>query len=126
MRRAAREFEGTKDFRSFASVDGTSRASDPEEEEKSTVRTIYSSVLERQGDELVYTVEGSGFLNHMVRNIVGTLLEVGRGNISEKGIAAIFAACDRSAAGPTAPARGLHLVRLNYPDFAEIASESPE
>jgi tRNA pseudouridine38-40 synthase len=120
MRRAAREFQGTRDFRSFASTDGTSRASDLEEE-KSTVRTIYTSVLERQGEELIYTVVGSGFLNHMVRNIVGTLIEVGRENIPEQGIAAILAACDRSAAGPTAPARGLHLVRVNYPELPENA-----
>jgi tRNA pseudouridine38-40 synthase len=64
-------------------------------------------------------VEGSGFLHHMVRNIVGTLIEVGRGNIRVETIASILAACDRSAAGPTAPARGLHLVRVNYSGIAD-------
>jgi tRNA pseudouridine38-40 synthase len=118
MRHAAGEFEGTRDFRSLASSDGASRLGDPGET-KSSVRTIYSSMLERSGEELIYTVEGSGFLNHMVRNIVGTLVEVGRGNIPAAGIAAILAACDRSAAGPTAPARGLRLVRVNYPSVAE-------
>ena len=121
MRQAAREFEGVKDFRSFASADAASKSAAPEEEH-STVRTIFSSVLEREEQELVYTVEGSGFLNHMVRNIVGTLIEVGRGNIAVGGIAAILAACDRSAAGPTAPARGLHLVRVHYPDLPESGS----
>ena len=117
MRIAARAFEGTKDFRSVASLDAAARAADPDEE-RSTVRTIFSSVLERQGEELVYTVEGNGFLHHMVRNIIGTLVEVGRGNLAPDAIPEILAACDRSAAGPTAPARGLHLVRVNYPDAA--------
>jgi tRNA pseudouridine38-40 synthase len=116
MQRAARELEGEQDFRSFASADGSSRAADPEEA-KSTVRTIFSSALLRDGQELVYTVEGSGFLNHMVRNIVGTLIEVGRGNIPVAAMATILAARDRSAAGPTAPARGLHLVRVIFPDL---------
>ena len=117
MIRAAGEFVGTKDFRSFASTDGAARSGDPEEE-KPTVRTVYSSVMERSGEELVYTVEGNGFLNHMVRNIVGTLIETGRGNIPVDQIAAILAACDRSAAGPTAPARGLHLIRVNYEEVS--------
>jgi tRNA pseudouridine38-40 synthase len=120
MQRAAREFEGERDFRSFASIDGASRGLPPEEL-KSSVRAIFSSTLERSGEELIYTVEGSGFLHHMVRNIVGTLVEVGRGNIAPDGIAAILAACDRSAAGPAAPARGLHLVRVNY----EVESSLP-
>ncbi|MBI4478999.1 MAG: tRNA pseudouridine(38-40) synthase TruA [Acidobacteria bacterium] len=118
MRRAAREFVGEKDFGSFASADGAARAADSEEK-RSTVRTVLSSVLERVGQELIYTVEGSGFLNHMVRNVVGTLIEVGRGNIAAGGIAMILAAHDRSAAGPTAPARGLHLICVRYPDIPE-------
>lgn len=113
MRRAAKCFEGTQDFRSFASTDGTARSGDPDEE-RSTVRTIFSSALERRENQLVYTVRGDGFLNHMVRNIVGTLIEVGRGNIPVEGTATILNARDRSAAGPTAPARGLHLVRVSY------------
>jgi len=117
MQRAAGEFQGTKDFRSFASSDGSSHAGEPDEE-KSTVRTMLSSILNREGQELFYTVEGSGFLNHMVRNIVGTLIEVGRGNFSAEGIGAILDARDRSRAGPTAPARGLHLVRVLYPDLS--------
>jgi tRNA pseudouridine38-40 synthase len=114
MPTAAEAFVGTQDFRSFASVDAASRAAE-NEEDRSTVRTIFSSALERRGSELVYTVEGSGFLHHMVRNIVGTLIEVGRGNIAPEQIPAILAAADRSAAGPTAPARGLHLVEVKYP-----------
>jgi tRNA pseudouridine38-40 synthase len=113
MRSAAPLFEGTRDFRSFASLDAAARA-DPNEQ-RSTVRTIFSSAMQRHEDELVYTVEGSGFLHHMVRNIVGTLIEVGRGSIAPGLIPAILTAADRSAAGPTAPARGLHLIRVNYP-----------
>ena len=120
MARAARDFEGTKDFRSFASADAASRLSGAHAE-KSTVRTIFSSALQRNRHELVYSVEGSGFLNHMVRNMVGTLIEIGRGNIAADGIAAILAAGDRTAAGPTAPARGLHLVRVLYPDISDDA-----
>jgi tRNA pseudouridine38-40 synthase len=113
MGAAAQHFAGTRDFRSFASLDGASRAGDAESE-RSTVRTLLSSALGRQGHELLYTVEGTGFLNHMVRNIVGTLIEVGRGNIAPDAIPAILNACDRSAAGPTAPARGLHLIAVKY------------
>lgn len=110
MRAAAREWEGTRDFRSFASADENAK-----QKEKSYVRTIFSSVLEGVGEELIYTVEGNGFLHHMVRNMVGTLLLVGRGRVASGAIPAILAAQDRSAAGPTAPARGLHLVRVEYP-----------
>lgn len=111
MQEAARYFEGTQDFRSFASAE---HGSDPEE--KTTVRTIFSSVLAREDTHLIYTVEGNGFLHHMVRNIVGTLLLVGRKKIPPQAIPKILAAASRSEAGPTAPARGLHLVRVLYPE----------
>ncbi|MBI1956087.1 MAG: tRNA pseudouridine(38-40) synthase TruA [Acidobacteria bacterium] len=110
MQEAARHYEGTWDFRSFASAD---RSQHPEE--KSYVRTIFSSVLERRGEELVYTVEGSSFLHHMVRNLVGTLILAGRNRILPEAIREILAARQRSAAGPTVPARGLHLIAVVYP-----------
>ena len=119
MLRAARDFQGTQDFRSFASMDAASRGAGADEK-KSTVRTIFSSTLCREGNELIYTVTGSGFLNHMVRTMVGTLIEVGRGNTPADGIALILAARNRSAAGPTAPARGLHLVRVSYPEIPDV------
>ncbi len=72
----------------------------------SKVRTIFSSAIERQGNKLIYTVRGSGFLKHMVRNIVGTLLEAGRGNIR----ADIFPV----KSGRTAPAKGLTMVSVEY------------
>jgi tRNA pseudouridine38-40 synthase len=106
MRLAAPRFSGTRDFRSLAAHDGAVM--------ESTVRTIFSSTLQREGEQLTYRVRGSGFLRHMVRNIVGTLIEVGRGNLSPDDIERILDAKDRSAAGPTAPARGLLLVQVNY------------
>ena len=68
----------------------------------------------RDGDDLVYTVRGSGFLHHMVRNLVGTFLLIGKGSLSREDFGCILAARSRSAAGPTAPASGLYLVRVEY------------
>lgn len=102
----AAAFEGEHDFRSFASAGGN--------EMESTVRTIFFSRLEREGDLLVYRVRGSGFLYRMVRNIVGTLLEVGRGNLAAGDIAGIIRVRNRGAAGPMAPAPGLFLVNVEY------------
>lgn len=106
MVRAAPLFEGEQDFRSLATNNGADLLS--------TVRTIYSSKLERVGPRLIYRVRGSGFLYNMVRNIVGTLLEVGRGNMSVDSIGVVLAAGDRRTAGPTAPAVGLFLVNVEY------------
>lgn len=106
MMAGAAAFEGEHDFRSFASSGGN--------EMESSVRTIFFSRLEREGDLLVYRVRGSGFLYHMVRNLVGTLLEVGRGNLAAADIAGIIRAADRRAAGPMVPAAGLFLVDVEY------------
>ena len=134
LQACARIFEGEHDFRSFA-------ANDPDLSERSgaadeladdaaalripvasTVRTIYSSGWElRQdgaGEMLVYRVRGNGFLHHMVRNLVGTMLDVGRGHLAVEEIPRILAARDRSAAGPTAPARGLFLHSVEYDEQA--------
>lgn len=98
---AARMFEGEHDFTAFAAAD------EKDSPEKSKVRRIFSSVLAREAGNLVYTVRGSGFLKHMVRNLVGTLLEVGRGNLP----------CDvfPERCGATALAKGLTLVSVEYP-----------
>ena len=102
---------GEKDFTSFAAVD-------PERghvaENRSNVRTIFSSSWERAGEELIYSVKGSGFLHHMVRNLVGTFMLVGRGTLQVDDITRILEARDRSAAGATAPASGLYLVSVEY------------
>jgi tRNA pseudouridine38-40 synthase len=113
-------FDGEHDFTAFA-------ASDPRaEKEKSRVRRIFSSRLARAGDHLVYTVHGSGFLKHMVRNIVGTLIETGRGNVDGPGILAFLrnAHAPRKA-GPTAPPKGLCLESVEYPSHDNLSCESP-
>jgi tRNA pseudouridine38-40 synthase len=109
MAEAAKFILGEHDFTSFAALD-------PEKgvDETSNVRKIFSSLWERAGDEFLYTVEGSGFLNHMVRNLVGTFLLVGKGTWQVYDVARILADKDRSEAGATAPARGLWLVKVGY------------
>lgn len=78
------------------------------------VRTVNSSLWARTEDELSYTIRGNGFLHHMVRNLVGTFLQVGKGSLQAHDMPAILAANDRSAAGATAPAGGLYLVSVEY------------
>ena len=114
MTAAAPLFEGTHDFTSMASSQGRGRRTADEIPEKSKIRTIYLSRLAREGEELVYTVRGSGFLHHMVRNMVGTLLEVGRGRLAADKIPEILAARRRTSAGPTLPGKGLCLVSVEY------------
>jgi tRNA pseudouridine38-40 synthase len=113
MAQAAREFEGEHDFTSFAGTDHAAKAG---KRKGSNVRRIFSSrVVWRKDLALaVYEVRGSGFLHHMVRNIVGTLIEVGSGRLSPDDVIPILEARDRSRAGPTATARGLCLVRVEY------------
>jgi tRNA pseudouridine38-40 synthase len=102
---------GQHDFTSFAAVDPER---DREEEGVSNIRRVFQSTWERQQDELIYTVRGNGFLHHMVRNLVGTLVLTGRGTLQPQEITRILQARDRSAAGPTAPASGLFLVAVEY------------
>jgi tRNA pseudouridine38-40 synthase len=78
------------------------------------VRTIYHSAWHQQEDLLIYRVTGSGFLHHMVRNLVGTFVEAAAHRISADQVPTILSARDRSAAGPTAPASGLFLVEVEY------------
>ena len=113
MARAAPLVVGEHDFTSFAAVD-PERGRQREEESASNVRTIFSSAWERSGEELVYTVRGSGFLHHMVRNLVGTFILVGRGTLQPDDVTRILEARQRSAAGATAPASGLYLVSVEY------------
>ena len=80
----------------------------------SNVRTIHSALWARTPDELSFTVRGDGFLHHMVRNLVGTMLQVGKGSLRISDIARILECRDRSAAGPTAAACGLYLVSVEY------------
>lgn len=138
MQQAAQAFLGEHDFTSFAASDpdlstrsaapvsGANNESDePEVEQnrewdgpKGSTRTVFLSEWEQRqtpdGALLVYRVRGSGFLHHMVRNLVGTMLDVGRGHLRAEQIPAILAAHQRSAAGPTAPGRGLFLHSVEY------------
>lgn len=107
MRRAARYLEGEHDFKSFCQTGA---------QVESTVRRIYSIELEEQGPELVLRICGGGFLYNMVRIIAGTLMEVGQGKRRPEDMEAILAAHDRRAAGPTAPAQGLTLVKYEFED----------
>jgi tRNA pseudouridine38-40 synthase len=111
MMRTAASVAGEHDFTSFAAVDPERRR---ENEPVSNVRCIFSSAWERSGDELIYTVRGSGFLHHMVRNLVGTFVLVGKGTLQAEDLTRILEARNRSAAGPTAPACGLYLVNVEY------------
>jgi tRNA pseudouridine38-40 synthase len=113
MAEAAVVFEGEHDFAAFAASD------DRDAEGKPTVRTIFRSELVKVENRLIYTVRGSGFLKHMVRNMVGSLIEVGRGNLNAQGIGDFFSGVSRRKAGPTAPAKGLTMVSVEYPKAIE-------
>jgi tRNA pseudouridine38-40 synthase len=111
MAQAAPLVEGEHDFTSFAAVDPERRK---EGLEIDNVRTIFRSEWQRQDDELVYTVRGNGFLHHMVRNLVGTFLMIGKGSLKAEDLRRILELRDRSAASATAPASGLYLVSVEY------------
>jgi tRNA pseudouridine38-40 synthase len=111
MGQAAALVVGELDFTSFAAVDAERGR---ENQPASNVRRIFSSTWHRAGEELIYTVRGSGFLHHMVRNLVGTFILVGKKTLAVEDIPRILEARTRSAAGPTAPASGLYLVEVEY------------
>jgi len=111
MRGAAGLVVGEHDFTSFAAVDPERSR---EQEDISNIRRIFCSTWEQDGEEFVYTVRGSGFLHHMVRNLVGTFVLVGKGTLVPDDITRILEARNRSAAGATAPANGLYLVGVEY------------
>lgn len=138
MARAAPLFEGEHDFTAFAGAEGD----EEEGRQRTPVREILSARIARvarrniwseafslspgaqldasrqetAGEELLFTVRGKSFLRFMVRKMVGTLLEIGRGRLAPEDILVQFEKKDRSAVGPTAPPQGLFLVRVEYPD----------
>jgi len=113
---AARVVVGEHDFTSFAAVDAerVERIAAGEDVHTTNIRTIFASSWTREGEELIYSVRGSGFLHHMVRNLVGTFLLVGKGTVSLEDLRRILDARERTAAGATAPASGLYLVEVEY------------
>jgi tRNA pseudouridine38-40 synthase len=137
LQESAALFEGIHDFLSFAATDPDLASRSLESSQKlegnlespaalapppvgkhGSIRTIFSSAWQQRqsedGDRLIYRVRGNGFLHHMVRNLVGTMLDVGRGHLDIGRIPEILAARSRSAAGPTAPAQGLFLHSVEY------------
>ena len=115
MARAAKVLEGSHDFAAFKAVECTL---------ENTVRTLYRSEMSREGQLLYYDVVGSGFLYNMVRIIAGTLIEIGRGKYPAESMADILASKDRKRAGATAPAKGLMLMSVEYPQ-APVPGENP-
>ena len=110
MARAAAALVGEHDFAGFCTADA-----DPMQ---STVRRVLVSEIVRDGDLLVHRIEATAFLKHMVRNVVGTLAEIGRGERPVDTLAQVLASRDRRRAGPTAPAHGLVLAAVRYPGEA--------
>ena len=116
MQEASRLILGRHDFSSFAAVDPDRTARMAIDSEIDNVRTLIHSAWHEQDDLLIYTVCGDGFLHHMVRNMVGTFLEIGRGQRRCADLPELLATRNRIAAGATAPARGLFLHSVSYPE----------
>ncbi|HUI74113.1 MAG TPA: tRNA pseudouridine(38-40) synthase TruA, partial [Candidatus Acidoferrum sp.] len=112
MSDAARRFTGVHDFASFAASTG----SEDDDKERSTVREMFSTELSRSPDneELIFTVRGRSFLRYMVRKMVGTLLDVGRGRLAPDDIDRLYELRDRSKSGPTVPPQGLWMVCVEH------------
>lgn len=120
MRNAAGRFAGMHDFASFAASTG----SEEDDQERATEREIFSSELARNADddELIFTVSGRSFLRYMVRKMVGTLLDIGRGKLEPEDIERLFELQDRSKSGPTVPAQGLVMVAVVHEESWKMGS----
>ncbi len=105
MKRESEVLLGKHDFKSFQASD---------RKERSSVRTIKKLRLKKRGDKIIMDIEADGFLYNMVRNIAGTLIDIGRGRIPAGSMRGILKARDRKAAGETAPSRGLCLIEVKY------------
>jgi tRNA pseudouridine38-40 synthase len=115
LRNAGAQLVGEHDFRSFATAPPDAH----------TVRTVRRLAIEPRGELLRIEIAADGFLRHMVRTIVGTLIECGSGRRNPSDLPKVLAACDRSAAGSTAPAQGLYLAGARYPDGYDSFAEPP-
>ncbi len=105
MNAAARLFVGEHDFAGFRTLGS---------EERTTVRRVYSSEWRRDGERLIYRVEATAFLRHMVRTMVAVMVEAGRGNVTSNDIVSLLESRDRALAPAPAPASGLFLVEVRY------------
>jgi len=112
MKLAAARFVGVHDFTSFAASTG----SENNDKERNMHREIFAAELRRteDGEELWFTVHGRSFLRYMVRKMVGTLLEVGRGKLTPEDIDRLYEMKDRSKSGPTVPPHGLFMVKVDH------------
>lgn len=137
MAEAARYFEGERDFTTFSASTG----SEDEDRDQTMIRSVFCSELmdssrvagfahwnsisaqEACSQEWIYRIRGTSFLRYMVRKIVGTLIQVGRGRLPPGEIPNLLAKRDRSCSGPTAPAHGLCLQSVEYPDPTASLSE---
>jgi tRNA pseudouridine38-40 synthase len=122
MRQACALYVGTHDFASFAASTG----SEEDDQGRTTVREIFEAQLTEaeNGEELHFTVRGKSFLRYMVRKMVGTLLDVGRGKLRPADIERLYEIRDRSKSGPTVPPQGLWMVSVEYPEPWRIAPKS--
>src|SRR6202790_5382366 len=120
MRIAASRYVGPHDFAAFAASTG----SEDDDKERSTVREIYATDLARStdGEELVFTVCGRSFLRYMVRKMVGTLLDVGRGKLQPCDIDRLYELKDRSKSGPTVPPQGLCMVSVEHEEAFRVGN----
>lgn len=120
MHDAAARFDGVHDFTSFAASTG----SEDDDRERSTEREIFSTELARSADneELIFTVKGRSFLRYMVRKMMGTLLDVGRGKLAPDDIDHLYELKDRSKSGPTVPPQGLVMVEVFHEESWRVGS----
>ena len=118
MRDAAARFVGMHDFSSFAASTG----SEDDDKERNMQREIFATDLKRTEDneELWFTVHGRSFLRYMVRKMVGTLLDVGRGKLKPEDIDGLYELKDRSKSGPTVPPHGLFMVRVDHDETFRV------
>ncbi len=121
MNNAAARFVGVHDFSSFAASTG----SEDDDKTRNMEREIFSAEVKRTEDreELWITVHGRSFLRYMVRKMVGTLLEVGRGKLTPEDIDTLYARKDRSKSGPTVPPQGLFMVRVDHDETFRVDAE---
>ncbi len=119
MQAAASQFQGEHDFTSFAAPSGDENGA----QERNAIREIFGAELGRTngGEELRFAVRGRSFLRYMVRKIVGTLIDVGKGKLAPVDIPALFEARDRTRSGATMPPHGLCMVGVEYPEVWKIS-----